>query len=127
MYWLEHGGEFHLGILISRGCESERAHDCRAEVGKNVAEEIGANHHIEPLGMADEMRRENIYVILIGADVGKFLRDDVQAFIPERHGVNDAVRFRRRSYVRLARAGQAKSVAQNAIYAAAGEDGLLDR
>src|SRR5579862_8070962 len=75
--------------------------------------------------MAHEMRGQNINVELIGTDVRKFLGDGGKSFVPERHGVNDAVRFRGGSHVRFSRARQIKRVAQDSVQTALREDGLL--
>ena len=38
------------------------------EVGKNVAEEIGADDDVEAIRKADEMRAQDVDVELVGAD-----------------------------------------------------------
>jgi len=40
---LEHGRVFSLGIEIGRGGDADRACDRRAQVGQDVAEEIGTD------------------------------------------------------------------------------------
>ena len=42
-------------------------------------------------GMADEVSGKNIDVILVRADVRIFRRHGTEAFVPKRHGMNDAV------------------------------------
>ena len=39
-----------LGVDVGRGGEAEAALDRRAEVGQDVAEEVGGDHDVEALG-----------------------------------------------------------------------------
>src|SRR5271154_5238310 len=76
--------------------------------------------------MPHEMSGQNVDVILIGADVGIFRRDFVEALVPKGHGEDDAVGFGSGRQVFFALAGQLEGVTDYPGYAAAREDGLLE-
>src|SRR3546814_13303843 len=48
MHRLEHRGEPALRIDVCRRRDPDRAGHGLAEVRKNVAEQVGADHHVEP-------------------------------------------------------------------------------
>src|SRR5437764_29129 len=54
----------------------------------------GGADDIEPIRVPDEMRRQDVDVVLVGLDVGIILRDRGEALVPIGHRVNDAVRLR---------------------------------
>ena len=127
MHRLEHRGVFACGVDVARGCYADRADHGGAEIGQDVAKQVRADHDIEPIGVADEMRGQDIDVVLVGPDIGIVARDGSKPLIPERHRVDDAVRLGRRGDVLLAGAGELEGVAHDAVAAAAGEDRLLHR
>jgi hypothetical protein len=42
-----------------------------AEVGEDVAEEVGGDHHVEAVGVEDEVRGEDVDVIFVPGDAGE--------------------------------------------------------
>ena len=66
MYRLKGGGIFPFRIQIDRRRKPHRSHNRCSKIGKNVAEKIRSHHHIEPVGMSDEMRGQNVDVVLVG-------------------------------------------------------------
>ena len=99
----------------------------RTEIGQDVAEQVRADDDVEPIGMAHEMRGQDIDVVLVGLDVGIVARDRGEALVPERHRVDDAVRLGRRGDVLLAGAGELEGVAHDPVAAAPGEHRFLHR
>ena len=100
----------------------------RAEIGQDVAEQVGADDDVEPVRMLHEMRGQDVDVELVGADVRVIRLHRREALVPERHGVDDAVRLGRGGDVLLRPlARQLEGVAHDAVGAAAGEDRFLHR
>src|SRR5262249_48653310 len=126
MHRLEHRRKFTFRIQIGRRSNPDRTHDRGSQIGKYVAKQIRTDNDIEPIRMANEVRGENIDVILVGSHVGIFRGELLEALIPERHSENDAVRLGRRRKVLLALAGQFKRVTKHTSDATAREHGLLD-
>src|SRR5690242_1393057 len=122
---LKHGRELLFGIEIRGRSDSDGTGNRGSQVRKNIAEKIRADHHVKPVGMADEVCRQNVDVILIGANVGIAGAHRAKTFVPKRHGVDDAVGLGGRSQMFISLARQGKSVAQNAVDAAPRENGLL--
>ncbi len=60
-------------------------------------------------------------------DLGILAGDCCEALVPERHGVDDAVRLGRRGHVLLSGAREVEGVAHDPVAAAPGEDRLLHR
>ena len=99
----------------------------RAEVGEDVAEEIGADDDVEPVRVLHEMGGQDVDVILVGAHGRIARRHRFHAFVPVRHRDRDAVRLGRRGQMLFRPAvSQLVRVAQHAIDAASREDRLLD-
>ena len=46
-----------------------RARHRRAEIAQDVAEQVAADHHVEPVRVLHEMRAQDVDVELVGADV----------------------------------------------------------
>src|SRR5215475_11189524 len=90
----EHRRKLPFRIEIRRRSNANRAHYRWSEIRKNVPKKIRSNHDIEPFRMPNKVRGEDINVELVGANVWIFFGYLVKAFIPERHGVNDAVGLR---------------------------------
>ena len=87
----KHRREFILRIQIRGGSNADGADNRGAEIGENIPKKVGTHDNIEPVGVADKMRGEDVDVELVGADIGKLPGDRSEAFIPEGHSVNDAV------------------------------------
>ncbi len=128
MHRLKHGGKDLLRVHVGRGRDPDAAGAGGPQVGKNVAEEVAAHHHVEPVRVLDEVRREDVDVVLVSRNVRIVGGHGAEAFVPEGHGVDDAVRLGRRGEVLLRpSAGEVERVAHDAVHPVAGEDGLLDR
>ena len=124
---LEHRGILALRVDVARRRHADRAGERRAEVGEDVAEQVGADHHVEPVRVAHEMRRQDVDVILVRLDVRVLLAHLGEALVPEWHGVDDAVRLGGRGHVLLLRrAGEVEGELEDTVDALAGEDRLLN-
>ena len=88
---LEHGGILFRRIQIRGGSDPDRSHYRGAQIGKDVAEQVRSHDHVKRFGTAHKMGRENVDVILIGADIGELLRHGGKALVPIRHGMDDAI------------------------------------
>ena len=76
--------------------------------------------------MGDEMRRQDIDVVLVPPHVGVVLGDFDDAFVPKRHGVDNAVRLGSRGQVLLGPPpGLIEGVAQYPVDALTGKHALL--
>ena len=64
-------GRAFSGLMLALGRDADGARHRRAEVGQDVAEQVRAHHHVEPVRMLHEMRAEDVDVEL----VGRHLRD----------------------------------------------------
>ena len=72
-----------------------------AEVGKDVAEQIGRHDDVEPIGMLDEMRGQDVDMIFIPTHAGIMLRHRFDTFVPIGHRYRNAVGLGRRSQMVL--------------------------
>src|SRR5690606_18164037 len=66
---LEHGWIAAGRIDVAGRRDPDAAGNRRTEIGEDVAEEIRADHHVEPVRMVDEMRRQDVDVELVRLDV----------------------------------------------------------
>ena len=62
---LEHRREKAGRIDVARRRDADGAGAGRAEIGEDVAEQIGADHDVEPVRMQHEIRGENVDVVLV--------------------------------------------------------------
>ena len=98
------------------------------EIGQDIAEQVRADHHVEPVRMLHEMRGKNVDMELVGADVRIIRLHRREALVPERHGVHDAVRLGGGGDVLLRPlAGELEGIAHHPVGAAPGEDRFLHR
>ena len=81
---LEHRGVFALGVDVAGGRDADRADAGRPEIGQDVAEQVGADDDVEPVGMAHEMRGQDVDVVLVGLDVGIVARRSRRSARPNR-------------------------------------------
>src|SRR5918993_5623431 len=123
---LEHRRVLALRVEVGRGGYPDAASDRRAQVAQDVAEEVGAHHHVKARRLEHEGRREGVYVILAGLDVRVLAGHFVEDLVPERHRVDDAVGLRRRGHAALAAFSQRESELYGPAHAPAGEDRLLN-
>ena len=124
---LEKRRETPFGIEIGRRGDGNGAGAGWPKVGENVAEQIGGDHHVEEIGMAHEVRRENVDVELVGAYRWVLGADGGETFVPVGHRDRDTVRLGGRGQVlfrTLCR--QIEGEAHDPVDADAGEDALLN-
>src|SRR5258707_5261984 len=76
--------------------------------------------------MAHEVSGEDIDVILVCAYIRILLGHLAETLIPERHGVDDAVRFCGRGQMLLSLPGQIEGVPEDSVHPAACENCLLN-
>src|SRR5216683_6299664 len=113
-------------IDVRRRRDADRAAHRRAQVGKNVTEQVGADHHVEPIRMLYELGAQDVDVELIGSNTGVLCRHRAKALVPIRHGDGDAVRFGGRGHVfPWTRLSKLECVLEDAVDADAGENRLL--
>ena len=60
-------GYSRSGLMLADGAMPIVPAHGRAEVGEDVAEQVGADDDVEPVGMLHEMRRQDVDVVLVGA------------------------------------------------------------
>ena len=125
MHRLEHGGEFALRIEVGGGREPHAAGHRGAEVGEDVAEEIAAHHHVEPVGMGHEVGAEDVDVVALGRDVRVVGGDGREALVPIGHGVDDTVGLGGRREPASPPARELEGIPHHPVDALAGEDALL--
>ena len=65
-------GSNKRGILfrvdVAARCDTDRAGAGRTEIGQDVAKQVGGDHHVEPVRVQHEMRRQDIDVVLVPAN-----------------------------------------------------------
>lgn len=88
---LEHRRIVALGIDVARWRDTDAARDSRPQIRQDVPEQVAGDHDIEPVGMLDEMGRQDIDMVSGRLDVRIVPGKCGETFIPERHGVDDAV------------------------------------
>ena len=127
MNGLEQRRELAVGVEVGRGGDPDRPGQRRSEVGQDVAEQVGADDHVEVLGAQDELGAEVVDVELIDLHVGIALGHRPHAFVPVGHRDRDPVGLGGRGEVVLgAHRGEIEGVAQDPIDADAGHHRLLD-
>ena len=70
VHGFEQRRKFTFRIDVGRRRNAYRSRAGGPEVGEDVAEQVGADNDVEPVGMHHEMRSQNVDVILVGLDVG---------------------------------------------------------
>ena len=76
--------------------------------------------------MAHEVSGEDIDVILVCAYIRILRRHLMETFIPEGHGVDDAVRFCGRGQMLLSLPSQIEGVPEDSVHSTAGKNCLLN-
>src|ERR1700680_4054133 len=113
-------------IDIRRRRDADCAAHRWAQVGKNVAEQIGADHDVEPIRMLYELRAQDVDGELIGSNIRVPCRHRAKALVPIRHSDGDAVRFGGRGNVfPRTRSRKFECVLEDPVDAGAGENRLL--
>ena len=123
---LEHRREIAFRIDVARRRDADGAGAGGAEIGEDVAEQIGADHDVEPIGMQHEVRGEDVDVILVPLHFRIVLRHRLHALVPIGHRDRDAVGLGRRGQMLLrARLREIEREFQDAVDADARHHGLL--
>ena len=76
-------GYSRSGLMLPEGAMPIEPTHRGPEIGQDVAEQIRADHDVEPIGMAHEMRGQDVDVVLVGLDVGVVARDRGKALVPD--------------------------------------------
>ena len=86
MHRLEHGGKRTLRVDVAAGRDGDGAGGGGPQIGENVAEQVGADDHVEPGGVAHQVRGQDVDVELAGLDLRVLLADGGEALVPVGHG-----------------------------------------
>ncbi len=78
-------------VQVGRRRYSDGAGARGAEVGQDVAEQVGRDHDVEPLRVQHEVGGQDVDVVLAGVHVGVGSRHLGEALVPVRHRDEDAV------------------------------------
>lgn len=97
--WLEQTRKSPFWVDVSAGSDADGAGARGPQVRQDVTEEIAGDNHVEPVGVQNEIRREDVDVELVHLDVGKPLTHLLDALVPVRHRDRDTVALRRRGQV----------------------------
>ena len=128
MHRLEHGGPFLSGVEIRRRCDADGPGHRRPQIGKDVAEEVGAHHNVEPVRMQHEVGGEDVDMELRRPDVRVAPLRGCEPFVPVGHRVHDAIGLGgRRDVPGGAGRGKLKGPIENSIHTASSENALLHR
>ena len=126
MHRFEQRREVPIRIQVGRRCDSDGPRACRAEIGEDVAKQVGCHHHIKALRTEHKARGQDIDVVFVGAHLGVMTSHGFHPLVPVRHADRDPVGLGRRGQVLLRPAlGKLEGVLQDAIHAAACEDRFL--
>ena len=83
-------------VEIRRRSNADSAGTGRTEVGENIAEQVGADHHVKTLRLQHEAGAQNINMLFIPFHLRVFLRHRFDALVPEGHADGQTVGFGRR-------------------------------
>ena len=122
----KHGGIFPFRIDVCAGGQSHSSRDSGAQVGENIAEKVGGDHHLKTLRLFDKEHTGGVHQIGVGFHLRVVLSHLLKNLIPEDHGIVQRVSF--------ADAGERSSgagrlligVPDNPFGALAGEDAGLE-
>src|ERR1035441_2351646 len=115
-----------FGIDVAGGCDADGSGAGGAEVGEDVAEEIGGDDDVEAVGVEHEVGSEDVDVVLVPGYRGEGFADRLDALVPEGHGDGDAIGFGGGGEVFfLAALRERECEVEDAVDADAGHHGLL--
>lgn len=124
---LEQTGELPLRVDVPRRRDADRARAGGSQIRQDIPEQVAPHDDVEDLRALDEMRRQDVDVVLVDGDVGVALRHLPDAAVPVRHGDADAVALGgARQLPAGPRPRQLERVPEDAVDARARHDGLLD-
>ena len=66
---LEHAGERPFGVQVSGGCQPHSSLQNGPQVGDDIAEHVGCNDDIEPLGAGDHSHATGVHVLVVALDL----------------------------------------------------------
>ena len=119
--------EIALRIEIGRRRNADSAGTGRAEIGENIAEQVGADHHVKTLRLQHEAGTQDIDMLLVPANFGIVFGHLFHPLIPVGHADRQTVGFgcggQRFAWAAFR---QFEGVAQDPVHAAAGKDRLLN-
>ena len=122
----EHRRKIAGRIDVAGRRDADRAGAGGTQIRQNIAEQVGADHDVELVGIQHEMCGENIDVELVPAHVRIGLGHLLHALVPIRHGDRDAVGLGRRGEMLLRpRLREVEGIFQDAIDADARHHRLL--
>src|SRR5262249_58128146 len=123
---LEEGREAAFRIEIGAGRNAQTALQRPTQIGQDVTEEIRTHNHIEAFRLQHEAGGKRVNMVWSHRDVRIIARDFAADLVPHDHRVLHGVRFGRARQSFAPAPSQVKSITQNALDAAPGEDdGLL--
>jgi hypothetical protein len=127
VHGFEHRREIAFRVDVGARRNAYGAGRRRPQVRQNVAEQVRADHDVEPVRVQDEVGAQDVDVVPVGRDLGIVYGHGGEALVPVGHGVDDAVRLGRRGQVSLRPTlRQLESVAKRAVDALPREDVFLD-
>ena len=98
---LEQRRDRAIGVDVAARRDADRAGAGRAEIGEDVAEQVGGDDDVEAIGVHHELRGQDVDMIFVGAHVRIARRHRLDPPVPPRHGDGDAVGLGRRGQVLL--------------------------
>ena len=96
MYRFKQRRKGAIRIEVCRRGNADGAGTGRAEIGEDIAEQIGADHHVKTFRLQHEAGAQNINVLLIPFHLRVVLRHRFDALVPEGHADGQTVGFGRR-------------------------------
>src|SRR5690349_17450089 len=123
--WLEQGVRL-AGMEVGARRDPQPAYQPGAEVGQDIAVEVVRYNDLEALRLTHHLQRQGVYVPMLGGDGLVFLRDALEAILPNPVRGN-RVRLVAHRHARLAmRLRPLEGGADDPLYALAGVDLLGD-
>ena len=123
---LEHGGEFPLRVQVGPGGQAHAAGDGGAQVGEDIAEEVGGDDDLKPLRVFDHEHAGRVHQQGVCLHIRVFPADFGKNLVPEDHGVVERVALADARQRFMLLPGQLVGVADHPLAAMAGEHAVLD-
>ena len=90
---LKHRRECTVGVDIARCGQADTTGDCARFIGKNVAEQVVGDDHVEALRIGDHVDRGRVNVAVVDGDVRVFGSDRFDCAAPEVSCVHKDIMF----------------------------------